>query len=151
MTWQQFKKMALRLNLVVLICGWLAFWGYGVLVGDIPPLSVVQGLLALSLIAIIAVTVSFFVGCRLYLALNKKFENPNKLSALSRYAIVGVFVSAVAATLGNGDSIIVFWETTLAVVTIGVGFVSLGILLFISPIEIFQNLTHWSREDTQGF
>lgn len=49
MTWLRFKTLILRLNAIVLIGGWLAFWGYGLAVGDVPPLSVVPRLIGLSL------------------------------------------------------------------------------------------------------
>lgn len=150
MTWQQFKKMALRLNLVVLIGGWLAFWGYGVLVGDIPPLSVIQGLLALSLIAIIAVTVIFFVGCRVYLAFSKTFENPNKLSAVSRYAVIGIVAAIIASSIGSSADLIPFWDVVFAIITIGVGLPCLAILLFVSPLEIYRNVTLWPLEATEN-
>ncbi|UWR87826.1 hypothetical protein [Phaeobacter inhibens] len=72
MTWQGFKRFTIRCNLTVLLCGWLSFWGYGVWVGDIPPITVVPGLMLISAIISIGVTACIFVGCHSWLFLRAK-------------------------------------------------------------------------------
>ncbi|MBU0641907.1 MAG: hypothetical protein KJ731_16440 [Alphaproteobacteria bacterium] len=147
MTWLRFKTLTLRLNLIVLIGGWLAFWGYGVAVGEVPPLSDVwQGLLALSLIAMCGVTVLSFIGSRLYLALRKDYQNPHRLSALSRYALIGLVIAILASTLASEVDLIPLWDEIMTILTFGIGLPSLGIVLFLLPTELAPRLFHWPKE-----
>gem|GEM_PF-4572451 len=70
MRWKVFQKRLVITNLAVLAVGWICFWGYGLVVGDVPPLGVVVPLVALSGCAIFALSFSMFVLTHFYLVAN---------------------------------------------------------------------------------
>jgi len=101
MTWNRFKRLVLRSNIAVLGLGWICFWGYGVAVGDIPPASVLPGLLALSAIAIVIVSAALFFACHSWLFLKAKQTGdlPN-LTKRDYQAVILAFGSALILGLG---------------------------------------------------
>ncbi|APX16092.1 hypothetical protein BWR17_09760 [Phaeobacter inhibens] len=72
MTWHGFKRFTIRLNFAVLGTCWLAFWGYGFWVADLPPISVVPGLLLMSVLLSIVLCICAFWGCHTWLYLRAK-------------------------------------------------------------------------------
>lgn len=105
MNWKSFQNAVLKTNLVVLAAGWICFWGYGVLVGDVPPLNVVLPLIAISGCAVLAVSISMFVLTHFYLAANRLWRRDVALAdaRTRKISIATLCGAACLVLLGLAD------------------------------------------------
>ena len=74
MTWKSFNKLALRTVIAVIGLAWLALWGYGVIVGDIPPARVLIPLGLMSALAVPIIYVATLWVCHTALFIKAKLR-----------------------------------------------------------------------------
>lgn len=125
MTWTTFKRLTIKINIALVLGGWLTFWGYGFVVRDVPPLSVVPGLLLLSGLALPVISFLCFLGAHLYLLAQAiRTGVVARLSNLSTWAIAIMCFAIILSALAGTVSLDVF-ELTVAVTG------PIGVLAFI--------------------
>lgn len=144
MTWLRFKSLTLRLNLFVVIGGWLAFWGYGVFVDDIPPWNLVPTLLALSVITVVTLTSVLFLACHTYVSVKQAGKTGASLSKTTRLALLGLVIAITCSTLASGGiNFAALIEESLFILSLGLGLPSLLWLIYGFPVEIAPRFFNW--------
>lgn len=75
MSWTSFLRMLMRVNLGAIVVGWAAFWGYGVVLGDVPPASTVPALVLLTGLGCAALSVILLIGCHVMMMVQAARRN----------------------------------------------------------------------------
>jgi hypothetical protein len=110
MPWNHFKNILVRLNICTIATLWLGFWGYGLWAGDIPPASVIPGLLLGTLLLCMAASVALFALCHISLFARAKsagtlppFSKKDHLAVIVGMLGVGMLILlGLASNIGDG-------------------------------------------------
>jgi len=98
MTWFRFRVLLIRSNIGIAALLWVGFWGYGLAINDIPPTSVLPGLLLLTAFLCLGTSIILFLVCHIALFVQAKINGTLPAFSISDY---------IAACIG-GAGILVF-------------------------------------------
>jgi|GEM_PF-4704558 len=133
MTWGLFCKRLKRINIFTAGAIWLAFWGYGLSQSDLPPASVIPGLLLGTIALCVVVSAAYFIFVHAWLYVSGLSSDDGaqvkggsitglKIAAMSLPISV---VGAMASSNANGGGALL-----ADVVFMGAMFVCLGSIAY---------------------